>query len=260
MPYLRFSEQTIYYRQQGSQRSPILLIHGAGGSSLHFDEMLRFLGQKYWTVAIDLPGHGKSRPFVPLPSPAHLLEQYSDVAAEVAERLGLGRFVAIGHSMGGAVALEFARRYSDRIAGMVLIAAAARYSISLELLSLVRHHIDQLPRFMADIGYSPASYRPQVETLAERQLQASQEIILADFEACSITDLREQALGINCPTLILSAAEDRLTPPGLQEQLASLLPCARLERLSRSGHFVITERPDRVAEQILQFMESIAVA
>jgi pimeloyl-ACP methyl ester carboxylesterase len=251
MPTVDVNGRTIGYRDRGEGRPPLLLIHGAGGSSLHFAPLLPLLAHRRRAVVVDLPGHGASAVLDPLPPPAELLEAYRDVVAETAERLGLGKVILVGHSMGGAVAQLFAIAYPERVAALVLIATASRLKVDPPILEQIRHHYQALPEMLGAIGYSPATEPAQIQRWASLQLQATQRVVLADFEACARFDLRRRLGEIACPTWVVSAADDRLTPPVLQERLATAIRGAQLITVTRSGHFLLFERPETVADAIL---------
>lgn len=254
MPGLTIGESKIFYREQGDRRPGLLLIHGAGGSSAHFQPLLGLLGGAMRAVALDLPGHGRSPALTPPPSPAMLLELYRDAAAALAEKLGLGRFVVAGHSMGGAIAQLLALEYPERVAGVVLMATAARLKVAPPLISAIRDNFNSLPEMMAAVGYSPATGADRARSLASAQIQAPQEVVLADFRACARFDIRRDVGRLNqapFPTTIISAADDMLTPPKLQAQLGELIPRAGLVTIPRAGHFCFAERPDAVAEAII---------
>ena len=253
MPTVDVGRQTISFREQGEGFPAILLLHGAGGASLHFIEALPLMGQHgRRVVAVDLPGHGASPPIEPPPTPSALLEAYRDLVADFGERVGLGRFVLVGHSMGGAVAQLFALAYPDRLEAMVLVATAARLKVAPAVLDTIRHHFDRLPTLLAAVGYSPATDRGRVERWAGSQIHASREVVLADFLACGCFDQRDRVGAIACPTTVVSAADDMLTPPALQERLQQLIPRSRLETVSRAGHFLLMERADEVARLVLE--------
>ena len=254
MPTLEVeSGQTVSFREQGEGFPAVLLLHGAGGSSLHFIEVLAPMGRHgRRVVALDLPGHGSSPPFQRPPAPGELLEAYRDVAAEFAERAGLGRHVLVGHSMGGAVAQLFALTYPDRLEALVLMATAARLKVAPSILETIRHSFDKLPTLLGALGYSPETDRSRVERWSASQIQAAQEVVLADFLACARFDLREQVGGISTPTWILSAADDLLTPPKLQERLEQMIHRSRSVIVTRAGHFMQMERADVVARHLLE--------
>lgn len=252
MPTINLGKQTISFRTQGEGRPALMIIHGAGCSSLQYAQLIRRLGQEREVVALDLPGHGASPPLHRHLPPSQLLEAYRDVVADLAEKLGLGRFVLAGHSMGGGVAQLFALTFPERVAGLVLMATAARLKVAPPILNSIREHFDALPMMMASVAYSPSTPKDARESLARQAIQAPQEVMLADFTACSAFDLRDRVGEISAPVSIISAADDLLTPPKLQAKLQELIPRSRLKTITRAGHFLFLERPDAVAEAILE--------
>lgn len=251
MPEIRIGTQRIAYREAGEGRPPLLLVHGAGGSSLHFAGLLGPLARSRRAVALDLPGHGRSPALSPGVPASELLERYRDICAELAERLGLGRFVWVGHSMGGAIGLHLAVSAPERLERLIVVASAGKLRVSAQLLSTIRSRFDEVPALLAGLGFSPASDPGAVRRWAAAQLQASPDVVLADFCACHGFDLRARLEAVQVPVTVISAADDRLTPPVLQERLAAAVPGARLLRVSRAGHFLLWERPEAVVEAVL---------
>ena len=109
---------------------PLLLIHGAGGSRLHWPPGIRRLTG--WRVlAIDLPGHGDS------PGPGERsIEAYTGCVLEWLDEYGVERVIPAGHSMGGAIALTLALQAPDRLAGMVLVGSGARLRVAPSILEI----------------------------------------------------------------------------------------------------------------------------
>jgi pimeloyl-ACP methyl ester carboxylesterase len=97
---------------------PVVLVHSLAGNSTHWSAQLDHLRRSRRTVALDLRGHGRSEP--PKNGDYTIAGIAGDVAA-VVDTLGLERFVLVGHSMGGGVALEYAGLHPDRVAGLVLL-------------------------------------------------------------------------------------------------------------------------------------------
>jgi pimeloyl-ACP methyl ester carboxylesterase len=252
MPEIDIGGQRIAYRELGEGRPPLLLVHGAGGSSRHFAGLLGPLGRVRHVVAIDLPGHGRSAPFGTAVPASELLVRYRDLCAELAERLGLGRFVLVGHSMGGAIGLLLAAAHPDRLARLVVVASAGRLRVADELLATIRDRFHELPALLAGLGYSPATDPGQACSWAATQLQAPPAVVLADFLACACFDLRAELPALRVPCSVIAAEDDRLTPKVLQERLCEAIPGAELHRVTRAGHFLLQERPDALAELLLQ--------
>lgn len=251
----------IYYTEFGKDKRtrdnlPFLFIHGAGCRSNVFSELLPLLGQKHWVVALDLPGHGRSSAYFDWPDSQDLLGIYVKSVQYFAEKLGLGRYTAVGHSMGGAIAQLLAIEESRSLKELVLIASGARLRISRAFFEMVDNHFDSLATSFGISCYSPASPAASVERWAREQLAVTKDIFEADFRACATFDIREQIHTIDVPTLILGGRDDLITPLRMQEeqhlgsgQLSGYI-YSRFEKISRAGHFLMRERPDRVVEAI----------
>jgi pimeloyl-ACP methyl ester carboxylesterase len=168
----------VHYAERGERRagqSPVLLIHGAGASAAIWMMVMARLGRVTRAVAIDLPGHG--------PSPVAeqegegdgrggerpTLMRYRDAAGELAALVGLGRSVVVGHSMGALIAIEAALAWPDKVAGLVLCAAARRLPVSRELIGVLAERYDQFPVWLAERGSPSAlSRRPRNRPCAAR--------------------------------------------------------------------------------------------
>jgi pimeloyl-ACP methyl ester carboxylesterase len=96
----------------------VVLVHSLAGNSTHWSKQLEHLRRTRRAVALDLRGHGRSEQ--PKNGDYTIAGMAGDVAA-VADTLGLDRFVLVGHSMGGGVALTYAGAHPDRVAGLVLV-------------------------------------------------------------------------------------------------------------------------------------------
>src|SRR5712664_1330600 len=79
---------------------PIVLIHGSGVSARYWVQQIRGLAPAARAVALDLPDHGQSDDAVD-PSAEH----YAEAVGDFVEALGVGPVIAVGHSLGGSVAL-----------------------------------------------------------------------------------------------------------------------------------------------------------
>jgi pimeloyl-ACP methyl ester carboxylesterase len=102
----------------GSGGLPVILVHSAAGSSTHWARQLDHLRENRRAVALDLRGHGRSQ--LPGNDDYSIAGMARDIEA-VVDTLGIEKFVLVGHSMGGGVALEFAGAHPNRVAGLLLL-------------------------------------------------------------------------------------------------------------------------------------------
>jgi para-nitrobenzyl esterase len=107
---------SIHYTMAGSG-PPLVFLHGWSCDRTYWREQLPAFAEDHTVVAIDLAGHGESS----AKRETWTLEQLGDDVAVVVRELALERPILIGHSMGGAVALEAARRLGPNVAGIVSV-------------------------------------------------------------------------------------------------------------------------------------------
>jgi pimeloyl-ACP methyl ester carboxylesterase len=96
---------------------PIVCVHGYTSSAEAFNAMARRLQVRAHVIAMDVRGHGES---AWSPDGAY---QYADQAGDLAalvDQLGIERFVLIGTSMGGVIAMVYAGQHGGRLRGLVL--------------------------------------------------------------------------------------------------------------------------------------------
>ena len=107
----------------GSGGVPVVFIHSFAGDSTHWTEQLKHLRKTRRAIALDLRGHGQSQP--PANGDYSIDALEADVTA-VVDTLKLDRFVLVGHSLGGPTAIAYAAENPSKVAGLVLVASAAK--------------------------------------------------------------------------------------------------------------------------------------
>ncbi|MBI5498914.1 MAG: alpha/beta hydrolase [Deltaproteobacteria bacterium] len=225
---------------------PVLLLHHAGGGASDWSEIVERLGPGADALAVDLPGHG-----------ARLLEEpLRDVTAMAAfaaraVRARWGRpAIVVGHSMGGAVALQLALDHREAVAGLVLVSTAARLRVATALLDLVREHFQELPQQMAAMGFAPSASPAVAARWLSAPWPASPAAAVADFSACDACDLRPRLPEIGVPAVVMVGEQDLMTPVKRARELVEGMPCARMRVFPDTGHLLIWERPTEVVEEI----------
>lgn len=100
--------------------SPQLLVHGLGGSSVTWVEVIKGLSQHGPVVAVDLPGFGRT----PSGDDEVTVRGYVQFVLDVADALGWERFTLHGNSMGGLIATLLAAEHPQRVDRLVLVSPA----------------------------------------------------------------------------------------------------------------------------------------
>jgi pimeloyl-ACP methyl ester carboxylesterase len=249
----------IYYAQFDEGRKdepPVILIHGAGGNHLTWPAELRRLnGQR--VLAVDLPGHGRSGGVA-----QQTITAYADQMFEFLAALGLFQAIFVGHSMGGAVALDLAIRHPTHVAGLGLISTGAYLGIDpgfLENLSNPLTAPNALHAFRMRAFGQTAS-----PALIERCMQVMKEtrtsVLYGDWRACATFDQREAILHIESPAWVIAGSEDQIIPIAYAHFLAGRMPAARLQIIPGAGHMTLLEQPAQVAHGLMQFLSALSAA
>lgn len=115
-----FNDYTLRFLKRGDADSTLLLLHGFGGDLNNWLFNHEALAAHHTVYALDLPGHGESTKAL---RGGDLDDLVATVAA-FAEDLELPSLHVVGHSLGGAVALGFAKAHPERVASVTLVASA----------------------------------------------------------------------------------------------------------------------------------------
>lgn len=102
----------------GSGGLSVVFVHSSGGNTTHWSAQLTHLRKTRRALALDLRGHGLSQP--PKDGDYRLVSQAGDIDA-VVNKVGIEKFVLVGHSMGGSVAITYAGLHPDRVAGLLIV-------------------------------------------------------------------------------------------------------------------------------------------
>lgn len=96
---------------------PVVCVHGYTSSAQAFNAPARHFRDRLRIIAPDVRGHGES---AWSPAGAYRYEDQVDDLAGLVDRLGLARFVLVGTSMGGIIAMAYAARHADRLRALVV--------------------------------------------------------------------------------------------------------------------------------------------
>lgn len=250
------TEGLYYHHTQGANTNlPVVLLHGAGGMHLSWPtEIRRMPGFRLY--ALDLPGHGKSNDTGGLQS----ITAYAQRVHEWMESVGLSQAAIVGHSMGGAIALEMALQYPDEVLALGLIASGARLRVHPDLFAAAASPTTFYKAIEMIVQWSFAEQTSVrlVEQVSQRFDEIRPSVLNGDLAACDRFDVSESLRNIACPTLVLCGTEDRMTPLRFSQFLAGQIPLAQLITLQGAGHMVMLEQPQATAAALSAFLQSIS--
>jgi 3-oxoadipate enol-lactonase len=255
----------IHYEVWGRRGgTPVLMIQGLGADSRGWAPQRMAFGRKHRCFAIDNRGTGQSgRP----PAP-YSLEQMARDAVAILEAEGVERAHIMGASMGGVITQFIAVFHPERVLSLTLACTACRHhEWRRELLAewaveVGEHGMSALTRDGLQWLIGPRLRRRfgvWLNVLARIVLQQPPEPFVAQIGAIldASDEVRFALEHVVAPTLIITGSQDALTPVGDAEELAELIPHARLEVITGAAHGLMVEAPNGYNDAVLGFLDDV---
>jgi pimeloyl-[acyl-carrier protein] methyl ester esterase len=238
----------------------VVFLHGWGFSAAVWDELTARLAPRFRAHAPDLPGYGKT----PACSP-YTLEAIAGAVSHAAPR----RCHVVGWSLGGEVALAWARRAPRQVQRLALIGTtpcftrrpgwpwATAPAVLKEFgRALAEDRADTLARFVGAQAKGDSRAR-RFSGAQQRAIgrNATDTALAAGLTVLARADLRGELFRVTQPALVLHGARDRIVPPAAGRRLAALLPDARYSAMRSCAHAPFLSQPARVASLLRAFFD-----
>ncbi len=231
----------------------IVFIHGSGSNGATWAYQSRHFAPRHRVLAMDLPGHGRNRG----QGMENIGAYASWVLAEI-ERERLARPVVVGHSLGGAIAIQMALRSPASVGALALVGTGARLRVLPAFFEAIKTDYAQALSTISGYVFSPSASGAIVTKALREMRKTPPEILLGDFAACDRFDAMQEITRIAQPTLIVVGRDDRMTPLKYSEFLHRNIVGSRLEIIENAGHMVMIEQPDRFNRTLQDFVDRLA--
>jgi len=271
MPTIQLDQHTIHYHVQGTGPD-VLLIHGWASSWRMWERpMHRLTSAGFRAWALDLPGCGESEALC-ASNGRYTIANLTSVVEAFIERVGIESTALVGHSMGGAIALEMTHRRPDATRALVLAAPAVSGRLGLalhvllgspfgrKLLELSQHHsalarLGGRTKFAAPWLMRTLPARAALLRDAEDLARTAPQAAIGTLRAVIDFDFTDRLPKIGAPTLVIVGARDVTVPPSEGELAANKIPGAKLVKLRDVGHQPVDECPEEFDRLLLEFLK-----
>jgi pimeloyl-ACP methyl ester carboxylesterase len=210
---------------------PVLFIHGAGGTqavwrlqTLHFKD----------SSAVELPGH-------PNGSGLATIDDYARVVEHQIDEKSVRESIIVGHSMGGAIAIELALRKQE-LRALVLVGTGARLRVRPEFLRMIKENYEEATKLLSSWSVSASADPIILERLVQDLRRMRAEVTLGDLMACDKFDRMDRVGEIRCRTLVVCGEDDRMTPKKYSQYLHEKINGSELVVIPGAGHSVMLEK------------------
>jgi pimeloyl-[acyl-carrier protein] methyl ester esterase len=249
---------------------PLVMLHGWGMHSGLWFPLLPRLIERYRLHLVDLPGHGYSDPLV-TPPPLSLDRVVEAVELAIAETQVPAPLMILGWSLGGQVALEWARLRPERVGALALMSTTPSFVQRPDW----QHAMAEatLRQFGDELA---VAYRPTLKRFVTLQVQGGEhardalaslhsqlfargepppQALRDSLELLASSDLRSGIGAISQPALVIAGDRDALTPLAAARWLARALPQASLVVIAGAAHAPFLSHPEAVVAALDAFAE-----
>jgi 3-oxoadipate enol-lactonase len=254
----------IHQRPGSEDGRTILFVHAFPVNASMWLPQFESMAGKHRLVAPDLRGFGHSDPY----DGSLAMAAMADDLAAMIDRLALGRVILVGLSMGGYIALAFAKAHAEKLAGLVL--ADTRAAADTDEVRKGRYRLmerarkdgatavaDQmLPKLLSANAHAS---NPDLVARVRSMIESTpvQTIVAALEGMATREDLRPRLGELSVPVLVIVGSEDTVTPSDEAKEMADAIPGARITKLDGVGHLSNLEGPDEFSRLLLEFVDSI---
>lgn len=242
------------YRRSG-QGAPLLLVHGFPLDSSSWDELTPLLERDFDIIAPDLRGFGQSST---VKTPYTITDMADDLAA-LLDHLGIEKTAIAGHSMGGYVALAFAKKYPERVTGLALISSQTRSDTPEGRLGRFKTAEEVMEKGVSVL--EPMSFK----LTSDRRVQNFARALVARQNSAGVIGAlramaeRDDNLSVlteaDYPIVLIHGVADLMIPIDRAREIKQAVEVAYLVELPGAGHMPMLEL-SRETAGILKFLKS----
>ena len=245
---------------------PIVVIHGLAGGWRLLWPLVRDLARHFEVITFGLRGDHNSWDEASAASERiRGIAEYAHDVVSLIDELGLDSPAVFGVSFGGAIALELAAEYPDRLGALLLHGVEAQFHPTIGS-KIARRVLERFPlpsdsRFINQFFHLLFGGKPEpgpmVDFVVERIWETGQCVMaqrLAELESFNISD---RLWSIGAPTLVLAGERDAIVPPARQRALASAISDAQFSLLHEAGHVGFLTHRAEVIRRVRKHLRNV---
>ena len=247
----------IRYHAAGRGDPALVFVHCGGCEQGFWDGQMAHFAAKHRVVALDLAGHGQSG----VGRKDWMMPAFGQDVVSVVEALGLKRVVLIGHSLGGPVVLEAARRMPGRVAGLVLVDTMVDFEQRLAaeevekyLSALQADYRATTTAITSQYFFSASTPEPVKARVLETVLSVPQEIGVAVFRSSAAYDPLPALREIKAP---IRAINSDLFPTNVEGN-RRYVPGYQVAIMKGVGHYLMLEQPEAFNALLAEALRELA--
>ena len=254
MAYADTNGIRLWFEDSGIDGPPVLLVHGAAGSSENWFQQLPALAEAgYRWITYDLRGAGKSEAPDGVEGEGSVVEDLEGLVRE----LGLDSFFLVAQAAGGFGALEYALANQEKVRALV-IANSIGGITDADYIDFRRQLMgpdsDAWPREERELGRSYRAAHPEgVKLFLEMEHRGRSDFSRRQRPRTPLTLAMLEQLSM--PVLMIGSDEDVLSPPALMRRMVERIPDCTFVEIAGAGHCSYFEKPDEWNSAVVRFLD-----
>jgi pimeloyl-ACP methyl ester carboxylesterase len=234
--------------------NPLIIVHGGGGGSATWTESAAKLSAHYLVYYPDLPGYGRSQ----TRSDDFSMADYVQFISDFSHTLGLKHFNLMGHSIGGAIAVEYAMKHPEKVRRLILVDSLGlshKVGLWVRLLS-TSFLIDSVGRYglplIKGLKWLVKSLFKTVlfDPLPPVKMDIGRYIAALKDK----TGFSARLTALSMPTLLVWGARDTIVPVSNAYAAAAIIPDCQVRVFEGAWHNPYRQREDEFCTAVIQFL------
>lgn len=259
MKFTHANNIAVHYALSGEQGDcRIVFVNSLGTDLRIWDDVVSALAKDYQCLCYDKRGHGLSGG----DDTAYTIDLLTDDLAALLDQLQwTDKIIIVGLSVGGLIAQNFACRYPQRTAGLVLMDTAAKignsHSWNERLVAIQTKGLASISEQIMSRWFTSSfkHEKPDAYCCYRNMLErTSVKAYCATCIALRDSDLTQQSEKLALPTLVIVGQNDQSTPPQLVKKTADLIENAEFFSIEKCGHLPCVEQPDMTIKTLRTFV------
>jgi len=261
MDFIELDGLTLRYELSGKGDRTLVLVHEMGGSLESWDDVVPRLAESRRVLRYDTRGAGMSQKVRGQLG----IDTMADDIAKLLDALGIvGRVALVGIAVGGAIALHFANRHSERASAVAVGSPAIGIAPDRRAAALERAaNIEAAGMAFAVTDSMLNGYAPELrgdikrfERYRARWLGNDPTSYTTIWRMLAGLDMQGELTRLRCPILVIGGSLDRVRPPAFAKVVANLIPGARYIEVP-TGHYMAVQTPDLISDCIDEFLRTV---
>lgn len=231
--------------------TPVVILHGLMGGLSNFEGVMDYFPSKGYKVLVP------ELPVYDMPLINTNVKSLSEFVDGFLNFKKLDKVILLGNSLGGHVALLYAKYHPEKVKGLIITGSSGLYENSMGDGYPKRGDYQYIKAKSEEVFYDPKVATKEIVDEVFESVNDRNKLVrtLAIAKSAIRHNMAKDLPQMKTTTAIIWGAQDGVTPPNVADEFNSLLPNSDLYWIDKCGHAPMMEHPDRFNEIMHSWLE-----